>query len=692
DTASKIAGAYKPADVSLDQMLVALLRSNPNAFIGGNINRMKAGAVIDVPTAAQATQVQPEEAKRTVTAQSRDFGEYRRRLAENAPTTRVASADRQASGKLQANVEDRNAAAASPDKLTISQGSAAARAAEDKVAQDRKAQDDKARVAELSKNISDLNRIQAAGGTTASAPGAAPTPAAPAVPTPAVTTPSVAVPATAAAPGASNPAATTPAAAVPSTTQTTAAAPGATPAASAPAPAAAASAAATTPGAMSTPAAGTTPASPKPVVKAAPPPEERGFFADLLDNPIMLAGAALIALLIGFLLYRMLGRRRQDAGESVFLESRMPKDSFFGASGGESVDTKNRGNSVISSLSYSPSQLDAGDVDPVAEADVYLAYGRDLQAEEILREAMRVNPERTAIHIKLLEIHAKRRDLRAYEVLATDVHKLTGGSGSEWNRVVEMGKDLDPGNPLYEAGMRNVPAAAQAAAVTGDQGVTIPMVKAAPVATDFDTAPPPAFVPSVAPLDFDLDLSKPPAPAPKPAPVSASLPAAAAVAASASIDAPYAPYVPTIPGSPQVLPPAAARVPMLGGHDDIDLENDFDTAPGPLEPITRAASLEEEPHTQPATLRAGLPGDSGFIEFDMSSLGALPRAPADTEPGRLEALDEGGESPHAIKLSLARELQALGDVEGARSLVEEVEAESSGDVKSQAKQLLAQLH
>ncbi|RZL67656.1 MAG: hypothetical protein EOP77_04035, partial [Variovorax sp.] len=39
DTASKIAGAYKPADVSLDQMLVALLRSNPNAFIGGNINR-----------------------------------------------------------------------------------------------------------------------------------------------------------------------------------------------------------------------------------------------------------------------------------------------------------------------------------------------------------------------------------------------------------------------------------------------------------------------------------------------------------------------------------------------------------------------------------------------------------------------------------------------------------------------------
>ena len=76
----------------------------------------------------------------------------------------------------------------------------------------------------------------------------------------------------------------------------------------------------------------------------------------------------------------------------------------------------------------------------------------------------------------------------------------------------------------------------------------------------------------------------------------------------------------------------------------------------------------------------------------MSSLAGLHRAPSDTEPGRLEPLDEGGESPHAVKLSLARELQALGDVEGARSLVEEVESESSGELKSQAKHLLAQLH
>jgi pilus assembly protein FimV len=124
----------------------------------------------------------------------------------------------------------------------------------------------------------------------------------------------------------------------------------------------------------------------------------------------------------------------------------------------------------------------------------------------------------------------------------------------------------------------------------------------------------------------------------------------------------------------------------------LDLENDFDTAPGALEPITRGASSSDEERTQPAPLRAGLPADSGFIEFDMSSLAGLSgRTPGDTERGRLEPAEDSGEGPHAIKLSLARELKALGDVEGARSLVEEVAAESSGDVKAEAKQLLGQL-
>lgn len=407
----------------------------------------------------------------------------------------------------------------------------------------------------------------------------------------------------------------------------------------------------------------------------------------------MVAAAALIAVLIGFLLYRVLGRKRRDAGDSVFIESRIPKDSFFGASGGESVDTKNRGNSVVSSLSYSPSQLDAGDVDPVAEADVYLAYGRDLQAEEILREALRVNPERTAIHLKLLEIHAKRRDLRAYEALATEVHRLTGGNGTEWNRVVELGKDLDPGNPLYEVGSKGV-TAAEAAAFAGTLAAASAAPAPAPIAETAAAAPPPAFVPSVAPLDFDLDLSKPPTPpaATAPAPISASLPPVPAPSAVRDIPRPMTMNGGVNGGVNGGMNGAINGSAVSHVVPKLDLENDFDTAPGALEPMAKTASASEE-LTQPAPLRAGLPTDSGFIEFDMSSLAGLSNRPSgDTERGRLEPIEDGGENPHAIKLSLARELKALGDVEGARSLVEEVAAESSGDVKAEAKQLLGQLH
>src|SRR6059058_201036 len=104
-------------------------------------------------------------------------------------------------------------------------------------------------------------------------------------------------------------------------------------------------------------------------------------------------------------------------------------------------------------MTYSLSQLDAiGDVDPVAEADVYLAYGRDLQAEEILKEAMRSNPERLAIRTKLLEVYAKRRDTKGFELLATQLFALTRGEGEDWAKAQELGAQIDPDNPLFQPG------------------------------------------------------------------------------------------------------------------------------------------------------------------------------------------------------------------------------------------------
>jgi pilus assembly protein FimV len=87
----------------------------------------------------------------------------------------------------------------------------------------------------------------------------------------------------------------------------------------------------------------------------------------------------------------------------------------------------------------------------VAEADVYMAYGRDAQAEEILIDALKVDPSRGAVYVKLLEIYAHRKSLKQFESLAADFYTLTGGKGPDWQKAAAIGRKLDPGNPLYGA-------------------------------------------------------------------------------------------------------------------------------------------------------------------------------------------------------------------------------------------------
>ena len=685
DTAGKIAAQNKPASVSLDQMLVALLRSNPDAFIGGNINRLKAGAVIEIPTGGQAELLPPTEASRTIVAQSQDFNEFRRKLAEGAPTTRVEGSDRKATGQVQAKVEDRAPAAATPDKLTLSKGAVQGKAAEDKIVQERQAKEAAARVAELSKNISDLNKLGSAPAP-AQAPAAAP--AAPATTaTPAsgvtVTKPSV-LPAAPATPVTPAPATAVLPASSPSTSAAVATAASVPVVAAASSPVAAAAPIAAAPAASAP--APVAVAVKKPVVVAPPPPPEPSLIDELLDNPLIIyAAAALLLLLLGLGMYRARQRKNAVSVDSSFLESRLQPDSFFGASGGQRIDT-NEANVTGSSMVYSPSQLDAaGDVDPVAEADVYLAYGRDLQAEEILKEAIRVNPERVAIHAKLLEIYAKRRDIKAFEAVATDAFHLTRGQGIEWAHVTEMGRDLDPTHAMYQPGGRPASAgsgavaavAAAAAAGAGaaafaaqNQRQDLPMVSEEPAtAVDFD-------------LDLDFSLEDEPAapatvaaPAPLPEPTLA-MPAFASAPTPApadnSMDFSMATAV-----MPVTLYPAAAQSP----------------AP-PLPPLPDLNALNFT--TEPEVTKAASPVESsgGMLEFDLDAISLDLDSPTTesqeitTEAGGLSA---SSEDPLETKFALAEEFRAIGDVDGARSLAEEVLAHSSGSLKGKAQAFLSAL-
>ncbi|MDP3707097.1 MAG: FimV/HubP family polar landmark protein [Polaromonas sp.] len=643
DTAGRIAAQTRPASVSLDQMLVALLRSNPDAFIDGNINRIKAGAVLDVPSTEAARATSPSEATQTIVAQSKDFNAFRRKLAQSAPSTQITSADRQDAGKLQAKVEDRAPANVTPDKLTLSkgavQGKASAAAADDRIAKDRQAADASTRLAELSKNISDLNKLGAA---PVLAPAAAPADS------------------DAKAPGAAVPAPPTSLEASADQASTRAAAPLA--AVSQPAAAAsAASAAATVAAAVAI----------NPVATAAPPPPESGLIDEWIANPLMLPLAGgLLALLAGFGFYRYRRRNKAAQVDSSFLESRLQPDSFFGASGGQRVDT-NEGKTTGSSVAYSPSQLDAGgDVDPVAEADVYLAYGRDLQAEEILKEALRTTPMRVAIHGKLLEIYAKRHDSKAFDGVALEAFNLTQGFGPEWAYIAEMGRQVDPDNPMYQPGGQ--PAAED---YIGEAKKPHPTGTIASFAQAGSAVSAP-----MTNVDLDLDFS---------------LDDALGVAAIAA-------PLPNAP--PFVLEPTTATVPELT-LGDLDMDMDFGSetmappaasggapdsrpvAPPPLDIVFPSNGLDftTEPFALPEPVLPTKAADNGMLEFDLGSL-SLDLGPAAESPP--EAVAVIPHDPLETKFSLAEEFRTLGDAEGARTLAEEVLAEARGPLKVKAQAFL----
>lgn len=699
DTAGAIASANKSPQVSLDQMLVALLRNNEGAFINGNLNRLKAGAVLNLPTEQQALAMGAAEARSTVVAHSRDFNAFRGQLAANAPSQQVASASRSAGGNVQAQVQDGRSATPAPDRLTLSQGGVQGQQAA-VVAQNRAAQDAAQRAAELSRNIQDLQKAgAAAAGTEPAAP--APTAAAPA----------------ASAAGAQV-AATPPAAAAPTPT---------------PAPAPAASAAPAQP-----PAAAAAPATaaPKPALPApAPVEEEESLLGSLLGNPMLLAaGGAAIVLLLALALYRARQRRKTADVDSAFLESRLQPDSFFGASGGQRVDTSEAA-ATGSSMVYSPSQLDAADdVDPVAEADVYLAYGRDVQAEEILREALRTHAGRIAIHQKLLDIYAKRRDTQAFEAMANEAYKLAGEGTPEWQHICEQGRSIDPANPLYQpGGLPSASAMAPAAAAgIAAAATTIPLATSsmatqkmdavapsAPASVDLDLdfslddlepvsaieearpsqieptvaiSPPPAADSANAPLDFDFGTATepitPPASATAPLPVEVALPDISkaddtlALVNRESDDFRHQAEVSF--GSTSPLPLQTANGGMSKNSGEVD-ELLPDVAFGYTTPDGLSAS--QAPLNTPPAAAA----DSGMLEFDLGTLSLELEEPGTSPAGEAADAAAEPEDPLATKLALAEEFVSIGDDDGARALIEEVLAEASGDLKARAQRALNSL-
>ena len=669
DTLGAIARQNLPEGVTLNQMLMALYRANESAFIKGNINLVRAGRILNIPDREAIASVGAADASKQVQAQMADFADYKRKLGQAVAAAPAAPVrEREVAGRITAKPE-----AAAPadhkDQLKLSKadlskpGASAAARDDDRAARERALKDAQSRVGDLEKNVADLQKLlemknqqmadlEKKAKPQSSAP--APTPA----PTPIAKAPEAAKEAPKEAPKE--------------------AAKEAPKEAAKEAPKEAAKEAPKeAPKEPAKDAAKKAKAAP---VKAAPV-AETSIVDDIvafLSDPVSGGGlGAVILLLVGYGAWQW---KRKKATQSTKFQ-----DSVLGAAtgGGASsvfnnaaaqpdADTPPPAAPAIDASEASVSGVSVGggesdEVDPIAEADVYMAYGRDAQAEEILKESLGKDPSRVAVHAKLLEIYANRKDAKNFEQSAVKLKSLTGGAGPEWDKAMALGHSIDPGNGLYGSGgaVADVAAAAPSAAaptldfdIGGGGGDAAAAPKAAPSGLDFDIGAATAAIPK---SDF-------------------------AAGGTLKLD--------------------SGETKAASGGLDFDLGNTGGVEDDGEKTILMPRKAAPKPAPEPE--KKVDPDATVAMDFDLNidlgSGGTEPAKPADAplDLGGL-SLDlgtpggdaGGGADPKwqevATKLDLAKAYQEMGDKDGARELLNEVVKEGDAAQKSQAEQMLSGL-
>ncbi|HZR03284.1 MAG TPA: FimV/HubP family polar landmark protein [Burkholderiales bacterium] len=677
DTLSKIARQHGADGASLDQMLVLLFRNNPNAFSGKNMNRLKAGRLIKVPGVAEALAVDQAEARREVRLHTANFNAYREQLAAAASGGGSTESSGQAtSGSVTAHVEDKAVVASGEPKevLKLSKGHASdapasaqerVRNLEEELAARQKTVAEQAeRLAMLDKQVKDMQALlemknKGMAGLEKSASPAQP-----------------------------------PTAHAEKPAQTPA------PVAVAPAPLEEAkkpSEASSAPKPVEAPQAGTAaspqasaPEKKKPKV-VSPPPATPGLMDQVLSEPLYLGAGAAALGLIGFLGFRFARKRKETAGESA-------ESQVAAAPLGSTLNPEATGGTTTAA----PAQV-SEEVDPLAEADIYLAYGRDAQAEEILKEAMHSNPRRHEIHLKLLEIYAKRKDVAAFDAVARELQGATGGEGETWLQAANLGYAIDPQNPRYaagkSAGKAGVAASALAAGAALDEKLDFDiglndtdvstktdidltnLGSGSGVSTDIDLANLTGGRPDVSTLgglgqqdtqhrvDLDLDLDRTP------------------------------------------------QAPVEEKPAKLDFDFDLSTLSGaPMQQTMVEESSQVAASSASASTEA-MASVSGGMDFDLSKLGLgedvglakLGDHEQSIEPRidltaiNLDLDQQGGAASSAsaprddhwydvqTKFDLAKAYQEMGDKEGAREILREVIAEGDNEQQAAAQRVLETL-
>ncbi len=645
DTLYEIANQMRPSGISVDQMMLALVLNNPNAFYGDNVNQLKAGYVLRIDDVNTLSAFSVAEANAEI---NRQHSEWRARKSgrlvrqADASTggqvargegTGAGSAGDQASLKLVApgskgagsGAGDENVDRLREDLLLAAEALDANRQETDEL---------KARLAEMEEQLESMQRLIMLKDDEMQALQAQ-----------AGIEPELAE-------------AEMPMETVPEEEVMTEALSEEGVEAEVPADA---------------PAEEETVVEPEPAPAPAPVAEP-----GLLDDPVVLYGGlgVLLLLIIAVVIQRR--RKMQDGFEESILN--VGGDDNAGATaesmnGGESSMVSDFAMSEMSGMSGIES--DAADVDPISEADVYLAYGRHQQAEDILREALEKEPDRHEIKLKMLEVFFAAKDRESFEQQAQELHDALGDeSDPMWAKAVTMGTQLCPGSDLF--GGDSVEALKEdldEGAGSGDDDL----------------------------LDFDFDID------------ADNLDADAATG-DAKSDEMFA-ELEAVTSDDTVVKEASAAIDDDNSLD-FDMDMDVDAEPKKAVPAKDSDdgsldfdvssldfNLDADSAVDSETVAASTSEDSS-LDFDLGDIdeAVITEAPiSDTEitDAEIEGLGELGDelSDDAFgevdeigtKLDLAKAYVDMGDADGARSILEEVIEEGDAAQKKQAEELLTQI-
>lgn len=134
-----------------------------------------------------------------------------------------------------------------------------------------------------------------------------------------------------------------------------------------------------------------------------------------------------------------------DAGEDVDLEDTAEEKTMIAAAGEEeAAETE-------APVAEEPESDEEEEEDPLAEVNVFLAYEHFEQAEEFVRDAINEQPENLDYHSKLLEVFYASGDKAKYEEEARVLHDLVNGEGEYWDMALAMWQEMSPNRALFEA-------------------------------------------------------------------------------------------------------------------------------------------------------------------------------------------------------------------------------------------------